>query len=158
MKTLLVTMDFPPLMGGISEYYFNRVQELQNGGVDILVLAHASFVIPAPDLSRGQAPAGIQKEKEVYYQNFFTNFFWPHWLPLIWHIWKIVKKEKIKRIWVGQVLPVGTAVWIVWKIYHFLFCHFSYLCHPHESEDPVDICKRWDSRLRGNDKRGVRQD
>ena len=68
MKTLLVTMDFPPLMGGISEYYFNRVQELQNGGVDILVLAHASFVIPAQ--------AGIQKEKEVYYQNFFTNFFW----------------------------------------------------------------------------------
>ncbi|PIT89937.1 hypothetical protein COU23_01110 [Candidatus Kuenenbacteria bacterium CG10_big_fil_rev_8_21_14_0_10_36_11] len=144
MKTLLVTMDFPPLMGGISEYYFNRVQDLQNGGVDILVLAHASFVIPAQ--------AEIQKEKEVYYQNFFTNFFWPHWLPLIWHIYRTVKKEKIKRIWVGQILPVGTAVWIVWKIYHFLFCHFSYLCHPHESEDPVDICKRWDSRLRGNDK------
>ncbi len=108
MKTLLVTTDFPPLLGGIANYYFNRVEKMPAD--EIVVLTNHS----------------TDYNFKIYNKKFFTKIIWPHWLPLIWHIFKIVKKEKIQRIWVGQVLPVGTAVWIVCKILklpYFITCH-----------------------------------
>ncbi|MBU4360653.1 glycosyltransferase family 4 protein [Candidatus Parcubacteria bacterium] len=116
MKTLLVTTDFPPLLGGIANYYFNRVDKMNAD--DIIVLTHAN---KNANLSEYNA-----NNFKIYRQNFFTKIIWPRWLPLIWHIYKIAKKEKINRIWVGQVLPVGTAVWIVCKILklpYFITCH-----------------------------------
>mgnify|MGYP001195870973 CR=1 FL=1 len=151
MKTLLITLDFPPLIGGVANYYFNRVKVMAGKGDEMAVLA-PTFVIPAQAgiqarknwirlHENGDQVGDDNKEIKIYRKNFFTNFFWPHWLPLIWQIYKIVKKEKINRLWVGQILPVGTAVWIVCK-----FCNL--FCHPRASEDPLN---QRDSRFRGND-------
>jgi len=100
IKTLLVTMDFPPLTGGIANYYFNLVNKMQSN--ELVVLMN--------DLNNK-----TEQPFKIYYKKFFTKLIWPHWIPLIFQINKIVKKEKIQKIWVGQILPVGTAVWILTK-------------------------------------------
>ena len=109
MKTLLVTIDFPPLTGGIAHYYLNRVQKMPREKIVILM-----------NKVKKSETQNVQTQKKIYYKNFFIKSIWPHWLPCIWHIWRIVKKEKIERIWVGQVLPVGTATWLVVKLLNIL--------------------------------------
>lgn len=114
-KTLLVTLDFPPLVGGVANYYFNRVKQMPKDEIIVLMNQFANYQLPA-------LPAGrpiTSYNFEVIYKSFFTKLFYPHWLPLIWHIYRIVKKEKITRLWVGQILPVGSAVWIVSRILSF---------------------------------------
>lgn len=128
-KILLVTLDFPPLLGGVANYYFNRVKTVNATGEEIIVLADDSnFVIPAQvgiPKENSWIPDQVgddKKEELIFRKNFFTKFIWPHWLPLIWQIYKIVKKEKINKIWVGQILPVGPAVWLVcWFINRGIF-------------------------------------
>lgn len=116
-------MDFPPLIGGIANYYRQRVRQVVDTGKTVVVLMNKSEIY---DLR-----FKIYDFKLIY-KHFFWRFIWPHWLPLVWHIYKIAKKEKIKRLWAGQILPVGTAVWLICKIMN-LFSH----CHPHKSEDLV---------------------
>jgi len=115
MKILLVTMDFPPMIGGIANYYANRVKKMPDS--EIVILVNNYFV---HKLKRDSSVASLpQNDNQIYYKSFFSRFIWPHWLPLIWQIYKIVRKEKITRLWVGQILPVGTAVWIMcWFFNH----------------------------------------
>jgi len=114
MKTLLVTMDFPPFLGGIANYYFNRVSKIETR--EIVVLMNRVSECPVLASIRQSSRSGSKCQSKVYYKNFFTSLIWPHWLPLIWHVARAVKREKIEMIWVGQVLPVGSAVWVVSKI------------------------------------------
>ncbi|MBI3626428.1 glycosyltransferase family 4 protein, partial [Candidatus Uhrbacteria bacterium] len=46
-----------------------------------------------------------------------SGLIWPRWLPLIWQIRRIALKEKIEMLQVGQVLPVGTAVYLLTRLY-----------------------------------------
>jgi len=118
MKTLLVTTDFPPLLGGIANYYFNRVEKIPSD--EIIVL-----------MNKSEDCEDVKLNSKIYFKKFFIKYFWPHWIILILHIYKIIKKEKINRIWVGQILPVGTAVWIVCKILNLFNKKISYFvtCH-----------------------------
>lgn len=120
-KTLLVTLDFPPLLGGVANYYYERVKAMPEDEIVVLMNTQP-FVIPAKagiQVKKKWIPDQVgddKKEVLIFRKKFFIKYFWPHWLPLVWHVYKIVKKEKINKIWVGQVLPVGTAVWVVSKI------------------------------------------
>ncbi|MDD5290317.1 MAG: glycosyltransferase family 4 protein [Patescibacteria group bacterium] len=124
-KTLLITLDFPPLTGGVAEYYLNRVKKMDSDEIVIL----APVVIPAK--------AGIQElfsgsrvmardDIKIYRRKFLLAWIYPHWLPIIKHIYYIAKKENITELWAGQVLPVGTAVWLVSKI---LRLPYKITCH-----------------------------
>ncbi|MEK7189353.1 MAG: glycosyltransferase family 4 protein [Patescibacteria group bacterium] len=93
-KILLVTLEFPPQIGGVSRYYDGLIK---NWKEEIKVM-RANLKWP----------------------------LWPHWLPLIWRVGKMVKKEKIAMLWVGQALPIGyIALWIKWrkKIPYVVFTH-----------------------------------
>jgi len=114
-KTLLVTQDFPPLTGGVANYYYNRVKKMPSEKVAVLMDKVINYQLLITNYSF-----------KIYYKNFFTKLIWPHWLPLIWHIYKTAKKEKIDMLWVGQVLPIGSAVYIIsklLKIPYIVTCH-----------------------------------
>ena len=49
----------------------------------------------------------------------FPKFLWPRWIRLLWHTWRIIKKEKIEIVLVHHVLPVGYAG-------HIGFIHDAY--------------------------------
>ncbi len=113
-KTLLITTDFWPQTGGVANYWLELGRRLPPD----------KFVILAPRLnSRQDEIDGLSVRRA----GFFNRFIWPHWLPLLGHILSLVKKEKIEKIIVGQILPIGTAVWILHKLglvpaYH-VSCH-----------------------------------
>ncbi|MCX6785583.1 MAG: glycosyltransferase family 4 protein [Candidatus Komeilibacteria bacterium] len=90
MKILLVTMEYPPFKGGVGNYYFNLVKNLTGHQVKVFQAGPASFY----------------------------KFFWPKWLKLYFEIKKNVKKDKPDLIWVGQVLPVGEAAYLIKKFYN----------------------------------------
>ena len=138
-KTLLVTMDFPPLLGGIAEYYFNLVKKMPNN--EIVVLADTTNYKSSTNYKLQITNYNFK----VYYKNFFTKFIWPHWLFLIWQIYKVVKQEKVQKIWVGQILPVGTAVWMVSKILkipYFITCHGNDLLRARQVARKFKLAKK----------------
>ena len=115
VKSLLVTLDYPPQVGGVAVYYEHLVKEFPNGDVLVLTVDEINGQkIPEQD--------GIIRHRLL----FKSKLFWPKWLPLLWQIWKIVRQNKIKLIQVGQILPVGTAVFILnkfFKIPYMVYCH-----------------------------------
>ena len=96
-------------------YYEHLVKEFPNGDVLVLTVDEINGQkIPEQD--------GIIRRRLL----FKSKLFWPKWLPLLWQIFKIVRQNKIKMIQVGQILPVGTAVFILnkfFKIPYMVYCH-----------------------------------
>ena len=115
VKSLLVTLDYPPQVGGVAVYYEHLVKEFTNGDVLVLTVDKINGQkIPEQD--------GIIRRRLL----FKSKLFWPKWLPLLWQIWKITRQNKIKLIQVGQILPIGTAVLILnkfFKIPYMVYCH-----------------------------------
>lgn len=89
MKTLLFTLEYPPFLGGVANYYGNIVK---NWPESISVL----------DNNGGKLIAG------------WLPFF--RWLPSFFVLSKIVKKEKISHILVGHILPLGTVAYLYFKL------------------------------------------
>ncbi|NCF75127.1 MAG: glycosyltransferase [Xanthomonadaceae bacterium] len=106
-KTLLFTIDFPPNFGGVANYYRKICEYLPSDKIIVLTIKD----IKAED--------GEQSYK-IYRKNLLTKLvIWPKWLPCFWYLYRIIKKEKIKTVLVGQVLPLGTVVMVLAKIMNF---------------------------------------
>src|SRR3989338_991587 len=135
MKILLITMEWPPFRGGVGNYYFNLTQELAKQGMELQVL------IP-------QAKLEIESQKPnltVSVCPFFYKFFWPKWIKLYFEIKKTVKKFKPDLIWVGQVLPVGEAVYLIkqrFKIPYFVSAHSLDILLPQKNFRKDKILKK----------------
>ena len=104
-KTLLVTLDFYPNVGGIATYW---------RGLGVR-MPPDSWVVLAPSVKAAEETAAPYL---VYRRMLISKWVYPHWLPLLWHILITVRREKIKQIIIGQILPVGTAVWLLSFVIH----------------------------------------
>lgn len=89
MNTLLFTLEYPPGRGGVANYYGNLVKYW-----------------PEPEkifvLNNSQ-------------NSLIKNWLWPRWLPALLFLRKKIKEEDINYILVGQILPLGTAVFLYSK-------------------------------------------
>src|SRR3989338_802518 len=115
VKSLLVTLDYPPQVGGVAVYYEHLAGEFPDGSALVLTIAEVNG-------KKIQETPGVIRRALL----FKSKLFWPKWLPLLWQIWKIVRQNKIKLIQVGQILPVGTAAYILnkfLKIPYMVYCH-----------------------------------
>lgn len=90
-KILIVTTDYLPMTGGVANYYHN----LSRGLNEVVVLTNVQ---------------GSTDTKT--YRDQLTQNSWPKWWPMIKKIIYWHKKIKPDYIGVGQILPVGTAVWL----------------------------------------------
>lgn len=98
MKILLVTLEYPPIIGGVSTY----LDELYSNS------PHEVKVI---------SPATHQ---------FYVWWCWPRWLPFYFDLKKMVAAERPDQIHVSHVLPVGVmAQWIFksLKVPYVLYFH-----------------------------------
>ena len=102
-KTLLITIDFSPASGGVARYLVGLAKNLP---VDELVVL-------APRVEKNY---DNQFKFRVYRRKMFWSL-WPQWLPLVWQIYKVAKREQVEMFWVAQPLPVGTAVYLVNKFF-----------------------------------------
>lgn len=115
MKTLLFTLEYPPFKGGVANYYNNLVKYWPE--------------------SKNMAVLNNNDSKLI------KGWLWPKWLLAIWHLWRIAKKEKISYILVGQVLPLGTATWI---LSYFVNYKYSVILHGMDFTNALQTArKRW---------------
>lgn len=88
MKILLITLEYPPILGGVSTYLTNLYAEAED---DVTIIAPPTYT-------------------------FYAWWCWPHWLPFYFQLKKIVQTHRPDEIHVSHVLPVGQmALWIFKK-------------------------------------------
>ncbi len=127
MKSLLLTIEFPPQIGGISNYYANLVKYWDN---NIVVLCQKQ---------KDDRKFLYFSNKKVYKRKLINNKLpFLKWLPSFYYLYKIIKKEKINFILVGQILPLGTVAWLMSK----MFC-FDYIVIIHGMDIAYSQKKWW---------------
>lgn len=89
-KILLFTLEYPPFKGGVANYYDNVVKYWPQSG-EIFVLNN--------------------NNQELLY-----NWIWPRWLKAVFRLYREIRKNNIGHVLVGQILPLGTAAYLVSKI------------------------------------------
>jgi len=103
-KILLVTMEFPPFKGGVGNYYYDLAKNLADYQTNVLLDGEtADFKLD-----------GLH----IFRTPFFYCNFWPKWLKLFFHLFKIALTKKYKLLWVGQLLPVGAAAFLIKEIFN----------------------------------------
>jgi len=89
-RTLLITIEYPPLIGGVAHYYANLVRHLPVGEIVVL------------DNAKGELLST-------------SRVVWPKWLKGIVSTFRAIRKNNIECILVGQVLPLGVIAWIFYR-------------------------------------------
>lgn len=105
-KTLLITLDFPPNIGGVANYYANLCSHLPPE--DIAVLAPQA---------RSSAKFDEEQDYSIYREKMLSThpLVWPKWTRLIPIVKKLIDNEGFEMILVGNVLPVGTVAYHIQK-------------------------------------------
>lgn len=87
MKTILFTLEYPPFFGGVASYYGNMADNWPSKN-EFQVLDNSDDRLLRKD--------------------------WPclRWLPAAWQLYQVVNKEA-STVLVGNILPLGTAAWLV---------------------------------------------
>jgi phosphatidylinositol alpha-1,6-mannosyltransferase len=106
-RTMLVTLDFPPMVGGVANYWGNLNRHFESD----------NFVVLTQDYDNS-LDFDMTQSYLIYRKNLFSNskWFWPKWLPLLWETLKLVRQEKIKMLMCTHVVPVGTVCYILKKL------------------------------------------
>lgn len=113
MKTLIITLEYPPQIGGIASYVQNFIEHTKN----------EELVVYAPDVL-GAKDYDKNNNLKVYRGRPYWRFCWPRWGRLLWDVWHIVKKEKVDKIYVHHALPVGYVAEIIKKFKKIPFTVF----------------------------------
>ncbi|MFA4818850.1 MAG: glycosyltransferase family 4 protein [Patescibacteria group bacterium] len=97
-RILLITTDFPPRRGGVARYYAGIFNNLP--AVSVLT-----------DIGSAATDSHIMRQPLLY------RFIWPQWLPLLWLVPYYRFFRQIEWCLAGQILPIGTALWIIKKTF-----------------------------------------
>lgn len=113
-KILIITLEFPPTIGGIATYVHDLAASLQNNQVVVL----------APEAKDAKDWDALQRYKIIRKKMLFSPFIWPRWIKLYFLVKNIVKTEKIDILMIHHALPVGYVGIILRKRLPFLlFSH-----------------------------------
>ena len=116
MKILLFTLEYPPQIGGVGNYYYNLVKFWSQAD-DVFVLDNSDDKL-------------INKSFPVL-----------KWYPAFRKLQEEIKKNKIDYVLVGNILPLGTATWLLAKILKF---KYGVILH---GTDIVYAKKSWRKKL-----------
>ncbi len=111
-KILVITLEYPPQIGGIASYIDNFVSHLDPNRV----------VVYAPKVKDAGVFDGDHPWKVYRYKPYW--FLWPHWLRMFFQIRHIVKQEQIEILHVHHCLPVGYVAWLIKKMFKIPYVVF----------------------------------
>jgi len=131
-KSLLITLEFPPQTGGVSNYLYNLVKYFPSHEVVILaekkggLLSHTNY--------------------KIYRKKLLTTFkfIWPKWILLFFTAKKIIKKEEIEYIQVSHILPVGIVALMIKKylgLPYLVYTHGMDILLPQSSKRKTKLIK-----------------
>ncbi len=95
-KSLFITLDFPPVVGGVARYYQDLVEQFTKE--EVLVVAPC-----ARDTKESSHTQVLRKNL------LWSHWLWPRWTKSIFTIWRLVRIHNINILWAGQLLPIGTV-------------------------------------------------
>lgn len=133
-RGLLITTDFWPRTGGIATHYTSLLNYAKR-------FEGTALTTPQEEGSLNQNVPRCR----VLRREFFFKRFWPRWLRLAWQVARIQKREKFDFIIVGEVLPVGSAVWLAKRIHrkpYVVFVHGTDLAYAQKSSTKHFLSKR----------------
>ena len=112
-KTLIITLEYPPHVGGIASFVYNMAAHLPAN----------DLVVWAPQLE-GDKEYDLKNGWKTFRGVSYYKIFWPRWLKLYWQIRRIVKSEKIQQIYVNHALPVGYIARMIQRSFKIPFTVF----------------------------------
>ncbi|MFH1565142.1 MAG: glycosyltransferase family 4 protein [bacterium] len=140
-KSLLITLEFPPQRGGTQSYYFNICKNLPSEKIVVLApMDEEEILFPRRSSLTGDcggapksrpAPHRVSDDLDpvnfkIYRKNLLVKYLYPHWLPMVWHLCRIIKREKIELVQAGQVLPCGAAVFLIGKFFNIPYAVYTH--------------------------------
>ncbi|HRY36326.1 MAG TPA: glycosyltransferase family 4 protein [Candidatus Magasanikbacteria bacterium] len=115
MKILLITLEYPPKIGGIASYTYNFAAHFDS----------EEICVYAPK-QQGDKEFDAKNDWKTYRYNPYFKVIWPRWLKMFWQVRKIIKKEKVEKIYVHHALPSGYVAYLCkkfFKIPYTIFFH-----------------------------------
>lgn len=131
-KVLIITLEYPPQVGGIATY----LKEFANH------LEPQQTIVLAPKNKNAQEFDNLQTYKTIRKKFYFPLPIWPRWLRLVWQTFWICRKEKVKLVLIHHVLPVGYVGIIIKKLLKIPFLVFS-----HGTDIQLASTKPWKKRM-----------
>ncbi len=115
MKTLIVTLEYPPQIGGIASYITNFIEEYSK---------YHETVVYAPRQGGQDEFVDSRHAWKVYRFAPFIQWMWPHWLWFAFELCRVARREKIEHIFIHHALPVGYVTWFIKKIFKIPYTAF----------------------------------
>lgn len=132
MKKLIITLEYPPQIGGIQTYVHQFAT----------ALPVESVVVLAPKCKGDKEFDGAEKFKIIRKNLLWPIFIWPRWIKLFFIVLRIIKKEKIEIIYLHHILPVGYIAWALKKIKKIPYLVFS-----HGTDIESSIKSKWKRKM-----------
>lgn len=118
-KILIITLEFPPQIGGIATYVDQFASALNPKKTVVLAPMYK-------DKKVAEAFDKKRKYKIIRKNLLYPKFIWPRWFKMFWQVKKIVKQEKIELILINHVLPVGYIGSLIKKFFKIPFIILSH--------------------------------
>lgn len=115
-KILIITLEFPPQLGGIATYVRYFAESLQGNEVIVLAPKHKDALEFDKKLNF----------KVVRKNPYWPKFIWPRWTKLFWQVFWLARRKKIDIIYLHHVLPAGYVGWLIKKILKIPYLVFSH--------------------------------
>jgi len=114
-RTLIISLEFPPQLGGIATYVEKIAGEFDTN----------KLIVLCPKIEDGEYDK--KYPYMVIRKNFYyPKFMWPQWIKLLFTVRKLVKEYNIENIHVHHILPVGYVAWYMKKFFHVPYIIFSH--------------------------------
>ena len=115
-KSLFITLDFPPRLGGVATFYYNVCKNLPPDKIIVLAPTQEG----SEEFDRQQKFTIIRKKLLNQFPETWPTGFGGilkiistiRWFSIIKHLAQTVKNHQIELIQVGQILPLGTLALI----------------------------------------------
>jgi phosphatidylinositol alpha-1,6-mannosyltransferase len=95
-KVVLVTLEFPPDKGGVARMY-GQVTQCMEDRIEVIV----------------DRPNEAVRNPNVHYRELVNKEKFWKWWPAVKEIYALWKTKKYKKVIIGQVLPLGSAAFLV---------------------------------------------
>ena len=113
-KSLLITLDFPPDIGGVGNYLYNLCSNFPNNNITVLTQENK--------FAKFDHKINILRKKLI-----LKNIpIWPKWILLFFHVHDLVRIKKYQFLMAGQILPIGTVCYLIKKLLKVPYLVFTY--------------------------------
>lgn len=85
MNVLIITLYYPPDIGGVASYVYNFTNFYSS--------KNTCFVYAPRITSQSAEDFDKQSKFTTFRKRPYFNFIWPQWLRMLWQVYFIVKKK-----------------------------------------------------------------